>query len=204
MKIKKNNNITKFTVSLVYILLGMALILRPAIIEDVFAKLLAGAAIIVGFLRVGSYMVTKVETRIFNDTNGFAEGISLIIIGLFILFRSTMFIMLVPFVLGFMITYKGIEGLQNILNLKKFGYHYPKWVLITSVIIVCFGIIVMINPFTTMNLLFRMLGIGLFASGLFDLVADTFFTHKLKAYAEGTKENKTQSDIDTKHTAQNK
>lgn len=183
MKIK-NKNITKFAVSLIYILLGMALIIRPDIVEDVFAKLLAGAAIIIGLLRIGSYMVTKVETRVYNDTNGFAEGVSLVIIGLFILFRSTMFIMLVPFVLGFMITYKGIEGLQNILNLKKFGYAYPKWVLIASVIIICFGVIVMINPFTTMNFLFRMLGTGLFASGLFDLVADTFFTHKLKSYAE--------------------
>ena len=180
----KNKNISKFVSSLIYILLGLALILKPALVEDAFCYLLAGAAIIIGLIKLVSYMATKVETRIAEDTNGFAIGISLILLGLFVLMKSTMFILLGPFVLGFMITFKGIEGMQNVLNLKKFGFGYQKGIMIVSLVITVFGLIVMVNPFSTMKILLVMLGIGLLASGVFDLIADIVFTKTLKKETE--------------------
>ena len=77
----KNKNISKFITSLIYIVLGAALIVEPALVENMFSYLLAGAAIIIGLLKLISYLFTKVETRIEEDTNGFALGISLIILG---------------------------------------------------------------------------------------------------------------------------
>lgn len=176
----KNKNISKFITSLVYIALGAALIAEPRLVEDIFSYLLAGSAIVIGLLKLIGYLVTKVETRIAEDTNGFALGLSLMILGAFILMESAMFIMLIPFVLGFMITFKGIEGIQNLLNLRKFGYNIQKGQLIISLIITGFGILVMINPFSTKKVLLAMLGIGLLVSGVFDIIADAVFTHKLK------------------------
>lgn len=176
----KNKNISKFATSLIYILLGIALIMEPTLVEDMFCYLLAGAAILIGLLKLVSYLFTKVETRISEDTNGFAIGISLIILGIFVLMKSTMFIILIPFILGFMITFKGVEGIQNILNLRKFGYGIQKGSLIASLVIILFGLVVMVNPFSTMKILLVMLGMGLLASGLFDIIADIIFTHKLK------------------------
>ena len=176
----KNKNISKFVTSLVYIALGGALIAEPGLVEDMFSYLLDGSAIVIGLLKLVGYLITKVETRIAEDTNGFALGLSLMILGAFILMESAMFIMLIPFVLGFMITFKGIEGLQNLLNLKKFGYGMNKGLLIVSLVITGFGILVMINPFSTKKVLLAMLGIGLLVSGVFDIIADAVFTHKLK------------------------
>ena len=176
----KNKNISKFVSSLIYILMGLALIMKPGLVEDAFCYILAAAAILMGIVKLIAYMATKVETRIAEDTNGFAVGISLILLGLFVLMKSTMFVLLVPFVLGFMITFKGIEGIQNVLNLKKFGFGYRKGVMAVSVIIVIFGIVVMVNPFSTLKVLLVMLGIGLLASGVFDLLADVVFTRTLK------------------------
>ena len=176
----KNKNISKFVSSLIYILMGLALIMKPGLVEDAFCYILAAAAILIGIVKLIAYMATKVETRIAEDTNGFAVGISLILLGLFVLMKSTMFVLLIPFVLGFMITFKGIEGIQNVLNLKKFGFGYRKGVMAVSVIIVIFGIVVMVNPFSTLKVLLVMLGIGLLASGVFDLLADMVFTRTLK------------------------
>ena len=176
----KNKNISKFVTSLVYIVLGGALIAEPGLVEDMFSYMLSGAALIIGVLKLVGYLITKVETRIAEDTNGFALGLSLMILGAFILMESAMFIMLIPFVLGFMITFKGIEGLQNLLNLRKFGYGMNKGLLIVSLVITGFGILVMINPFSTKKVLLAMLGIGLLVSGVFDIIADVIFTHKLK------------------------
>ena len=180
----KNKNISKFISSLIYILMGLALILKPELVEDAFCYILAAAAILMGIVKLVAYLATKVETRIAEDTNGFALGISLILLGLFVLMKSTMFVILIPFVLGFMITFKGIEGIQNVLNLKKFGFGYQKKVMVVSVIIAIFGIVVMVNPFSTMKILLVMLGIGLLASGIFDLIADIVFTKTLKKETE--------------------
>ena len=180
----KNKNISKFISSLIYILMGLALILKPELVEDAFCYILSAAAILMGIVKLVAYLATKVETRIAEDTNGFALGISLILLGLFVLMKSTMFILLVPFVLGFMITFKGIEGMQNVLNLKKFGFGYQKGIMIVSLVITIFGLVVMVNPFSTMKILLVMLGIGLLASGVFDLIADIVFTKTLKKETE--------------------
>lgn len=175
-----NKTIVKFVSSLIYVLLGLALLLKPLVVEDLLCYVLAGAAVLFGIVRIIGYAFTKVEDRIIQDTNGLAVGLSLIILGLFILLKGTMFIMLIPFVLGFLITYKGVEGLQNVVNLKKFGYPTPMSTLVVAAVITVFGIIVMMNPFATALALYRMLGIGLFVSGLVDLIMDVIFTIKVR------------------------
>ena len=175
-----NKTVTKFVSSLVYVLFGLALLLKPLLVEDLLCYLLAGAAVLIGIVRIAGYMVTKVEDRITEDTNGLAAGMSLIILGIFVMLKGTMFIMLFPFVLGFMITYKGLEGFQNVVNLKKFGYPAPMATLIVAAVITVFGIIVMMNPFATAQALFRMLGIGLLVSGIVDIIMDVIFTAKVR------------------------
>jgi uncharacterized membrane protein HdeD (DUF308 family) len=175
-----NKTVAKFVSSLIYVLFGLALLLKPLLVEDLLCYLLAGAAVLVGVVRIIAYMITKVEDRIMEDTNGLAVGASLIVLGIFVMLKSTMFIMLFPFVLGFMITYKGLEGFQNVVNLKKFGYPAPMGTLIVAAVITVFGIIVMMNPFATAQALFRMLGIGLFVSGFVDIIMDIIFTAKVR------------------------
>ena len=68
----KNKNISKFISSLIYIILGLALILKPGLVEDAFCYILAASAILFGVVKLISYLVTRVETRIAEDTNGFA------------------------------------------------------------------------------------------------------------------------------------
>lgn len=188
----KNKNISKFATSLIYMALGIALILKPTLVEDVVCYLLAAAAVAVGLLKLVTYSFTKVETRIAEDTNGFAIGCSLILLGIFVLLKGTMIVILIPFILGFMITFKGIEGIQNVINLKKFGYGTSKGVLVASLIITIFGIIVMLNPFATARVLFIMLGIGLLVSGLADIIADVVFTRHIKLFEKNQKEQNDQ------------
>lgn len=186
----KNSGIMKFTTSLIYILFGLALMVWPEKVESVICSVLAACVIIFGIAKILGYAVIKVETRIADDTNGFAIGVSLIILGIFLWLKGTMIIALIPFILGFMITYKGLEGIQNVINFKKFGYGTFKGVLISSCVITAFGVLVMMNPFSTAKLLFFMLGLGLLVSGLSDFVSDVFFTKQLKKMEDISSEQK--------------
>lgn len=176
----KNSGAAKFITSFIYILFGLALMVWPQKVESVICTILAVCVIILGAAKLVGYSMIKVESRIADDTNGFAVGISLVILGIFLWLKGTMVIALIPFILGFMITYKGLEGIQNVINFRKFGYGTNKGVLISSAVITLFGVLVMMNPFSTAKLLFFMLGLGLFVSGLSDFISDAIFTRQMK------------------------
>ena len=97
-----------------------------------------------------------------------------------------------------MITYKGLEGMQNVINFKKFGYDTSKGVLIISVLITLFGVLVMMNPFSTAKVLFFMLGLGLFVSGLADFVSDMIFSRQLKKIQKAKEAAEAQATIQGK------
>lgn len=172
-------NVTKFLTSAVYILLGLALILWSSKVGDMICTVIAIAAAAIGIGKIIGYFCSSVESRLSKDTNSFAEGFTLLFVAAFLAFKGVMFQMIIPFILGVMIVYKGLEGLQNAINLKKFGHSLPKGLLITALVIIAVGLLVMINPFGTAKLLFMILGLGLLLSGLADLIADVVFTKKL-------------------------
>ena len=82
--------------------------------------------------------------------------------------------------------------MQNVINFKKFGYDTSKGVLIISVLITLFGVLVMMNPFSTAKVLFFMLGLGLFVSGLADFVSDMIFSRQLKKIQKAKEEAEAQ------------
>ena len=82
--------------------------------------------------------------------------------------------------------------IQNVINFKKFGYDTSKGVLIISVLITLFGVLVMMNPFSTAKVLFFMLGLGLFVSGLADFVSDMIFSRQLKKIQKAKDEAEAQ------------
>ena len=67
-----------------------------------------------------------------------------------------------------------------------------KGVLIISVLITLFGVLVMMNPFSTAKVLFFMLGLGLFVSGLADFVSDMIFSRQLKKIQKAKEEAEAQ------------
>ena len=64
----KESGMMKFVTSFMYILFGLALMLWPRQVENVICTILAVCVIVFGVLKLVSYSITKVESRIMNDT----------------------------------------------------------------------------------------------------------------------------------------
>lgn len=180
----KQKNTSMFISSLIYIALGLILIVYPTLIGETICWMLAGAAGIMGIIQIIGYGMTAVETRVTGNTNGLATGIVLILLGIFIVIKSDLVISLIPFILGFMITLKGIIGIQNAVNLKRFGYGNFKGSLLSAILILVFGLVMMMNPFSTVKLLFTMIGVGLLASGIVDIVTNLMISRQMKKFEE--------------------
>jgi len=176
----KSEKLSSVLGSLIYIALGLVLMFYPDIVGKTVCNILGGIAIVLGIVYIAAYLMTSVESRVVQNTNGLAAGIILLILGVFIFIKSEMVIALIPFILGFMISLKGIVGIQNTVNLGKFGSGMYKGNLYAAIIITIFGIIMMLNPFSTAKILFIMIGVGLVCSGLVDILANFIMGRKLK------------------------
>lgn len=99
---------SKYIVSLIYVVLGAIIIAQPTIIGKSFCIILAVTLAIIGGASIASYILTKVEHRVAEGNNGLAYGIILIVLAVFIMLQQELVISLIPFILGLMITIRGV------------------------------------------------------------------------------------------------
>ena len=179
----KNKNTSKFISSLIYAALGLVLIVYPTLIGETICWMLAGAAAAMGAVNLIGYAMSKGDAPSDESSDGLATGIVLLLLAVFIVIKSE-FVISIPFVLGFMITVKGVVGVQSAITLKRFGYGSFKGSLIAAVLVMAFGIVMMMNPFSTVKVLFTMIGIGLLVSGVVDIAANIMMTREMKKFKD--------------------
>lgn len=180
----KSKNTSKFISSLIYVALGLILIVYPTLIGETICWMLAGAAAAMGAIHLIGYAMNKSGEPSNEHGSGLATGIVLLLLALFIVIKQRFIISIIPFILGFMITVKGVIGIQSAINLKRYGYGNFKGSLIAAVLVMVFGIIMMLNPFSTVKILFTMIGVGLLVSGIVDITANIMFTREMKKYKD--------------------
>lgn len=179
----KNKNTSKFISSLIYAALGLVLIVYPTLIGETICWMLAGAAAAMGVINLIGYAMSKGGTQP-DESSGLVTGVVLLLLAVFIVIRQEFVISIIPFILGFMITIKGIVGVQSAINLKRFGYGSFKGSLIASILVMIFGIVMMLNPFSTVKILFTMIGVGLLTSGIVDIAANIVMTREMKKFRD--------------------
>lgn len=151
--------------SVAYIVTGLLLILFPTLIGDTICYIIGGGSIAVGAISVIGYFSTPAEMRQTERPMGLANGIVPILIGLFVIIKSNVVISVIPFVIGIMIVLSGVNGVQRSINLKSMGVVNYKGGMITSIVMIIFGIVVAANPFKSAQLMSVVFGAGLVVSG---------------------------------------
>ena len=180
----KNKNTSKFVSSLIYIALGLILIVYPTLIGETICWMLSGAAAAMGVIHLIGYAMSKGGSRSDEGANGLATGMVLLLLAVFIVIKEEFVISIIPFILGFMITVKGVIGVQSAINLKRLGYGNFKGSLISAILVTLFGIVMMLNPFSTVKILFTMIGIGLLISGIVDMAANFVMAREMKKFKD--------------------
>lgn len=148
------------------LILGVLLILSP------------GTAMRTVFLLVGWTLVisgvASLLTAIFSKGQPVGQGdlvLGLIQLatGLVVLMRPGFLMSLVGIVVGFVLLIHGIHDIQHARESKALGYDW-KLSMGVGVAAVVMGVIVMINPFSTVETLLRIAGVFLLVDSVADLV----------------------------------
>lgn len=108
-------------------------------------------------------------------------------VGIFIITQPKMISSILPIIFGLLLLLDGVFNVRHGIGLRKFGDTSGTAVLILGIITVVFGAIILINPYTTASLAFRLIGIALIYNALSDLFILFRMSRANKKYEEKQK-----------------
>lgn len=185
MRILKELKWQSILYAALYIVLGVILLLFPETTATTLCYAVGGAAIVIGAVSVCIYLFRDVSRNTYR--NDFVSGLVSILLGIFIFYKVDLIISLIPFVLGIAVIISGFLKLQDCIDVRRMGYGSGLALFILAIINVVLGIVLVLNPFSTAILLFRIIGIGLIFSGISDLVTTLYMSKKIKNYVDDRK-----------------
>ena len=164
--------------SLLYIIVGGERLKLPCQSLRTVCYFFGAVTLLYGLIRIILYFVQKKDGFLFHAN--IVVGIVLSGIGIFLLLTPEVVISIIPFIIGFFILFHSIVKIQSALELRR--VHYEKWwgMLLLSVVTALLGGFVIYNPFKTVSMMVRAIGIVLMADGAMSLVSIFFTAHTVK------------------------
>jgi uncharacterized membrane protein HdeD (DUF308 family) len=96
--------------------------------------------------------------------------------------QQELVIALIPFILGLMITVRGVMMIQHIINLRRLGFQGLGLNVVLAILVIIYGIVIMMYPYQTAQIFFIIMGVGLVFSGIVDLVDNFLLGKQLKKF----------------------
>ncbi len=163
-----------------FVIMGIILLIYPEATAQTLCYVVGVCGIVIGIFTVLAYLFRDMQKNYYR--NDFVVGMMELFLGVFVLYRASLIIELIPFILSILVVVSGISKLQNCIDLRRMNCGNGLAFFILAVINMVLGVLLVINPFGEGNLLFIMLGIGLLFSGLTDTFATLYMTKKIKDY----------------------
>lgn len=165
-------------ISILMIIVSLFLIFKPVKSLE-FIVLIFGVILIAnGLMRIVSYFNIDEEMRLMSLD--LLEGIITILTGTLTLVYRQDLISVFPVILGIWIIAKNIVKLQFAINLSTIPNSSWGWLIVLSILTIILGIIIIINPFSTLIAITLLSGILLLVTELCDLIESIYVLIKLK------------------------
>ena len=159
MEFLKEIKSTLFIMSGLYLVIGLIMLIYPAFVTNAICYLIGTLCLILGGLGIYIYISSEVYGSLAYGI--LVAAIALIVLGIFVIVDPIEFASMIPFVMGIVLVIDAFTKLQSASGLKR--YNHDKWwiVLISSLLIFAFGILLIFNPFESLTLFIRILGVFL-------------------------------------------
>ena len=188
----KNWKVQELGGAVALLICGLVLLLMPELTLVTIANVIGILVIIIGAFFLIGYFLRK---ELAAGNNDLIKGLVIVCIGIFICVKSELVVSVLPVVLGVGVVLSGILKLQHAFDLKRMGS--DTWVRIglTSAVNIFIGLIVILNSFSTVAWLMRLVGIGFLFSGVTDLITTIYVSKKASEYYVDGKAEETDEEI---------
>ena len=171
---------TELIVGVAIVLIGLVLLIWPDIATSLLFSVIGAVCIIIGMVYVVRYFM--LEARISITSFDLSLGLVWIIGGVLVIVFKGLLISLLPILFGLVILIGGVVKIQSTLSFRRMNA--ARWYieLICAAVSIAFGVVILLNPFSTALLLMRVIGAGLVVEGVMDLASGVFFKKTCDAY----------------------
>ena len=158
--------------SLVYILIGLALLIWPELSLKVVCYLFGALIMVKGISSIRSYV--KAQERFFFSYFSLVFGISMIALGLFLFIRPSTVVSILPILVGIFVIFDGIVRFQSAFELRAAG-HSSWWsFLLLAILSAGLGLVMLFNPFASVQVLVMAIGVILLLEGALNLLSNIY------------------------------
>ena len=174
-KFLKKSGWTDLIISLIFIVFGIILIVKPEAVMSIISIVLGGIFIAMGFLRIIGYFSENRE-----DNYLCARAAVLIIIGIIIMFCADIILSVFRILIAIWIIYSGIMNLQTTIIWKEYKSRLWLMTLIFALVMIIAGIYILVNN----GAILQTVGIIIVVYGIIDIVENIIFIKKVDNYLD--------------------
>ncbi len=168
--------------SALYLGLGVFLLMKPTTALNIVCYALGTVVLACAAVQLIRYFV--VERGVFQSQLTLISGIICLALGAFLILRSDIVVSILPIVFGLFVIFDSISRVQNALDLRRCGYSSWKSFLLLPVLSVVLGVIMILNPFGTMETLVMAIGIILIVEGSINLISALYTVLAVRRFAK--------------------
>lgn len=173
-------NLPEISVGVAISALGLVLTIFPGLASSVVFNAIGAIGILIGIVRLVRYFMLDSKTSL--QSNGMFFGLVWLIGGILIIALKGFLLSLLPMFFGVLLLAGGVGKLQYTLNFKRMGATRWYLELIAAIFSIVFGVIILVNPFSTALLLMRIIGIALLVEGVQNLISHYAYKKTSEAY----------------------
>ena len=174
-KFLKRTNWTDIVISILFVILGVLLIVKPFEMISVISILLGTILFMMGFLKLVDYFTSK-------DKEDYLLTFALVsaVLGVIVLFCSDVITGLFRIILGIWIIASGIKNFQTSLAWKEVKSKLWTITVLCSLLMIISGIVILVST----TLAFRIVGIVIVIYAVLDIIARSIFIKKIQDYLD--------------------
>jgi uncharacterized membrane protein HdeD (DUF308 family) len=176
----KKMSITSIVFSLLFIVTGIFLLLRPETAINVVCYVIGVILVLWGVVSIIQFFSDKNSTNYLSLS--FIFGSFVFIFGIIILIKPAIVASIVPLLIGVWMVINGVTKLSYSLSIYKFSKNMLS--VIGSIFIIVFGVTLIFNPFEGAKGLTQIIGIFLIVYSLLDLIESITISFSLKGKTE--------------------
>jgi uncharacterized membrane protein HdeD (DUF308 family) len=166
--------------SVLYLALGAFLILQPGTALNMVCYALGALVLVCAAVQLVRYFVA--ERGVFQSQITLVCGIVCLALGGFLIVRSDVVIRILPIVFGLFVVFDSLGRVQSALELRRCNYSSWKGILLLALLSVALGVLMIANPFGTMEALVMAIGVILLIEGVLNLLTTLYTAFAVRRF----------------------
>lgn len=166
--------------SVLYLALGIFLLMVPGTALNVVCYALGAVVLACAAVQIVRYFA--VERGVFQSQLTLISGLVCLSLGAFLIIRSDIVVRILPIVFGLFVIFDSLGRIQNALELRRCNYESWKGFLLLALLSIALGVVMILNPFGTMETLVMAIGVILIIEGALNLLSALYTVIAVKRF----------------------